>query len=93
MSTRPEEAPAELSALLTGGVSPRAAQALLFAMQARAALEGRPHLNDSDLTWCAPHVLGHRLALSWEGRASGREPEELISALLTHVRAQGSQRR
>jgi MoxR-like ATPase len=89
MSTRPEEAPAELNPLLTGGVSPRAAQALLFAMQARAALEGRPHLNDSDLAWCAPHVLAHRLALSWEGRASGREPEELISALLTHVRAQG----
>ena len=82
ISTRPEEAPPALKPLLVGGVSPRGAQDLLLAMQARAALKGRPHVNEEDLHRCALPVLAHRLGRSWEAQAAQQSAEGLVVRLL-----------
>ena len=82
MLTRPERAPDDLKRQLTAGVSPRAAQDLLAATRARAAIMGRPFTRDEDLEAVAPLVLAHRVSLTWEARAEGTSPVELISTLV-----------
>jgi MoxR-like ATPase len=43
------------------GASPRASRHLMTAAKARAASQGRQAVDVDDVTWLAPHVLGHRV--------------------------------
>jgi len=81
MLTRPQRCPSKLRAWISAGVSPRAAQDLLLATRARAAMEGRAFARDEDLEQVASAVLAHRLSLSWEARAEGISAEELVTQL------------
>jgi len=82
MLTRPQRCPPKLRAWISAGVSPRAAQDLLLATRARAAMEGRAFARDEDLEQVASAVLAHRLSLSWEARAEAISAEELVAQLM-----------
>ena len=71
------------------GVSPRGAQGLFRAVQARALVEGRPFATPDDVKRVAPPVLQHRVLASHhgpsEGAASGRREREALSRILDEV--------
>ena len=66
---------------LAWGPGPRAAQALMLAVRARALLQGRLVPSVEDVSALARPVLVHRMALSFAARARG----ETLGALIDHV--------
>ena len=64
------------------GASPRAAQAILSAARVRALAEGRFNVAFEDIQALAKPCLRHRIALSFEGMAQGRTPDDIIDELL-----------
>ncbi len=63
------------------GPGPRAGQALMLAVRARALLQGRLAPSTEDVAALAEPVLKHRMALSFAARADGMTLESLISRL------------
>jgi MoxR-like ATPase len=87
-ATRPEQsAVAQVKRHLVWGASPRAGQALMLGMRARALLDGRFAPSADDLAALAAPVLRHRLGLGFEARAAGITPDTLIAEVVTEVRA------
>ncbi|PKP75098.1 MAG: AAA family ATPase [Alphaproteobacteria bacterium HGW-Alphaproteobacteria-6] len=82
---RPGEAEAgeRVNASVSWGPGPRAAQALMLAVRARALLAGRLAPSASDVLALAQPVLSHRMALSFAARARG----ESLAALIDDVAA------
>ncbi len=75
------------SALLSLGVSPRGALALLRAARAHALADGRDYLVPDDIKRLAVAALAHRV-LTRSGAGDGREPrgaEAIISAIVQQV--------
>ena len=64
------------------GPGPRASQALMLAVRARALMDGRLAPSVDDVVSLAGPVLRHRMALSFSARAEGIELSDVI-ALLT----------
>ncbi|MEM8728692.1 MAG: MoxR family ATPase [Pseudomonadota bacterium] len=60
------------------GPGPRAAQALMLTVRARAMLEGRLAPNAEDVIAMAKPVLTHRMALNFAARARGDSLSDLI---------------
>ncbi|MEY8830443.1 AAA family ATPase [Sedimentitalea sp. XS_ASV28] len=60
------------------GPGPRAAQALMLTVRARALLEGRLAPNADDVIDMARPVLSHRMALNFAARARGDSLSDLI---------------
>ena len=77
---RPEEssASAQVRETVAWGPGPRAAQALMLAVRARALLEGRLAPSAEDVTAMARPVLSHRMALNFAARARGDSLQALI---------------
>ena len=63
------------------GPGPRAGQALMLAVRARALLQGRLAPSTEDVAALAVPVLQHRMALSFAARAEGVTLEGLITRL------------
>ena len=63
---------------LSWGPGPRAAQALMLAVRARALLQGRLAPSAEDVAALARPVLTHRMALSFAARARGETLPDLI---------------
>lgn len=63
------------------GPGPRAAQALMLAVRARALLEGRAAPSLDDIRELAPPILRHRMALGFAARADGLTVGRVIEAL------------
>ncbi|APG45555.1 AAA family ATPase [Phaeobacter porticola] len=61
------------------GPGPRAAQALMLAVRARALLQGRLAPNADDVLDMAQPVLSHRMALNFAARARGESLSDLIA--------------
>lgn len=79
-SCRPTESEGrDLSGTLAWGPGPRAAQALMLAVRARALLDGRLAPSVADVRALAPAVLTHRLALSFAARAKGETLAHIIA--------------
>ncbi|WP_421703293.1 AAA family ATPase [Aliiroseovarius sp.] len=80
---RPDDdsAPAAVREAVSWGPGPRAAQALMLLVRARALLDGRLVPGLADLHALARPVLIHRMALSYGARARG----ESLAALIDHV--------
>src|SRR3979411_764224 len=70
-SARPGPDGGELGKLIAWGPSPRASQALMLAVRARALLEGRYAPSVDDVAALAEPVLKHRMALTFAARADG----------------------
>src|SRR5467141_1531942 len=82
-SARPGPDGGELGKLIAWGPSPRASQALMLAVRARALLEGRYAPSVDDVAALAEPVLKHRMALTFAARADG----ETIAAVIGRLKA------
>jgi MoxR-like ATPase len=70
---------------VTWGPGPRAAQALMLAIRARALLQGRLVPGPDDVAALAHPVLIHRMALGFAARAEGQTLTGLIDRLVGDV--------
>jgi MoxR-like ATPase len=77
---RPDDptAPERVRENMRWGPGPRAAQALMLAVRARALLRGAYAPSAQDVADLAPAVLNHRMALGFGARARGITQLELI---------------
>ncbi|GAB4506902.1 MAG: MoxR family ATPase [Ruegeria sp.] len=77
---RPEEpgVSERVSETVAWGPGPRAAQALMMTVRARAMLQGRLAPNAEDVLDMARPVLSHRMALNFAARARGDSLADLI---------------
>jgi MoxR-like ATPase len=82
-SARPGPEAGDLSKLIAWGPGPRASQALMLAVRARALLEGRYAPSVDDVLELADPVLKHRMALTFAARAEG----ETIGAVIERLKA------
>ncbi len=83
---RPGEAEGrDLADSLAWGPGPRAAQALMLTVRARALLQGRLAPSVEDVAALAPACLEHRMALSFAARARGETLAGIIARTTTRV--------
>src|SRR6201995_4887362 len=75
----------EANNLIAWGPSPRASQALMLAVRARALLDGRLAPSIDDVLDLAEPVLKHRMALTFSARAEGRTIPDVIRQLKTRI--------
>ncbi|MFV0333366.1 MAG: AAA family ATPase [Tropicimonas sp.] len=79
------EAPEEVTHSVSWGPGPRAAQALMLTVRARALLDGRLAPSPADVLAMAEPVLLHRMALSFAARARGESLGDLIRSVAARI--------
>jgi MoxR-like ATPase len=72
----------ELDDMIAWGPGPRASQALMLAVRAKAMIEGRLAPSVDDVIDLAEPVLKHRMALTFAARAEGIDVSHLVSRLV-----------
>ncbi len=77
-----------VDASLSWGPGPRAAQALMLAVRARALLDGRFAPNVADVSALARSVLSHRMSLNFAARARGETLGGLIDRMTKAILGQ-----
>jgi MoxR-like ATPase len=82
-SARPGPEGGEVAKSIAWGPGPRASQALMLAVRARALLDGRYAPSVDDVVELAEPVLKHRMALTFAARADG----ETIPAVINKLKA------
>ena len=80
-SARPGGEAEGLSDLIAWGAGPRASQALMLTVRARALVQGRLAPSVEDVVALAEPVLQHRMALSFAARADGQTVRGVIRKL------------
>ncbi len=80
-----EEAPEIVKNTVAWGPGPRAAQALMLTVRARALLDGRLAPSAEDVAALARPVLSHRMALTFAPRAEGEVLERVIDDVTERV--------
>jgi MoxR-like ATPase len=79
-SSRPgQDASKEINASVAWGPSPRASQALMLGIRARALLQGRLSPSIDDVAALIGPVFKHRMALNFTARAEGETIEDVIA--------------
>ena len=73
------------SKLIAWGPGPRASQALMLAVRARALLDGRLAPSIDDVLALAEAVLKHRMALTFAARADGETIEGVVARLKARI--------
>ncbi len=82
-SARPDDAAMpEIRQHVAWGPGPRASQALMLAVRARALLDGRYSPSIDDVAALAGPVLRHRMALNFAARADGVTIADIINRLV-----------
>jgi MoxR-like ATPase len=84
-SARPGPEAGDLGKLISWGPSPRASQALMLTVRARALLDGRLSPSVDDVVALAEPVLKHRMALTFAARADGETIEGVIGRLKARI--------
>ncbi|MGA2127250.1 MAG: MoxR family ATPase [Xanthobacteraceae bacterium] len=84
-SARPGAEGGETAKLIAWGPGPRASQALMLAVRARALLDGRFAPSIDDVLDLAQPVLKHRMALTFAARADGETIEAVIGRLKARI--------
>jgi len=80
---RPDQSPlAEIRSHVVWGPGPRASQALMLAVRARALMSGRLAPSLDDVAALAGPVLRHRMALSFTARADGLTLDDVLQRLV-----------
>ena len=84
---RPDDASASdtVRRSVAWGPGPRAAQALMLTVRARAMLQGRLAPDADDVAAMAQPVLTHRMALTFAARASGESLDGLIADTVADI--------
>ncbi len=72
----------ELEDLIAWGPGPRASQALMLAVRAKALIDGRLAPSVDDVVELAEPVLKHRMALTFAARAEGMQMTDLVAKLV-----------
>jgi MoxR-like ATPase len=76
---------AEVKAHVSWGPGPRASQALMRAVRARAVMQGRLAPSVDDIAALAHPILRHRMALTFSARAEGVAIATIIDRLLARI--------
>jgi MoxR-like ATPase len=84
-SARPGPEGGEGAKPIAWGPSPRASQALMLAVRARALLDGRLAPSIDDVLDLAEPVLKHRMALTFTARAEGETIEAVVGRLKARI--------
>jgi MoxR-like ATPase len=84
-SARPGSEAGDVGKLISWGPSPRASQALMLVVRARALIDGRLAPSIDDVLAMAEPILKHRMALTFAARADGESLDALIGKLKTRV--------
>jgi MoxR-like ATPase len=84
-SARPGEGDTKFREAIAWGPGPRASQALMLAVRARALIDGRLAPSLDDVVDLAEPVLKHRMALSFAARADGLTVGEVIAELKAKI--------
>jgi MoxR-like ATPase len=84
-SARPGPEAGDLGKLISWGPGPRASQALMLAVRARALLDGRFAPSVDDVLELAEPVLKHRMALTFAARAEGETIPNVIRRLKARI--------
>jgi len=84
-AARPGPEGGETAKLIAWGPSPRASQALMLAVRARALLEDRFAPSIDDVVELAEPILKHRMALTFAARADGETVEAVIGRLKARI--------
>jgi MoxR-like ATPase len=84
-SARPGPEAGDMGKLISWGPSPRASQALMLTIRARALLDGRLSPSVDDVVALAEPVLKHRMALTFAARADGETIEGVIGRLKARI--------
>ncbi|MCX5515611.1 AAA family ATPase [Kaistia algarum] len=85
-SARPGGIPdAKLTEAIAWGPGPRASQALMLAVRARALIDGRYAPSIDDVLALAEPVLQHRMSLSYAARADGLSVRDVIARLKSRI--------
>jgi MoxR-like ATPase len=71
----------DVKGMIAWGPGPRASQALMLAVRARALLDGRYAPSTDDVVALAGPVLRHRMALAFSARAEGATTQGVIERL------------
>ena len=79
------EAPEFVNGSVSWGPGPRATQALMLSVRARALLKGRLAPSVEDVIELARPVLSHRMALTFAARARGESVGDLVGRVLERV--------
>ena len=81
-AARPDGGAEDLREYISWGPGPRASQAFMLAIRARALLDGRFAPSTDDVTALAHPVLRHRMALNFSARAEGTTLTDIIDRLV-----------
>jgi MoxR-like ATPase len=84
-SARPGPETGEIGKLISWGPSPRASQALMLTVRARALLDGRLSPSVEDVVALAEPVLKHRMALTFAARADGETISGVVGRLKSRI--------
>jgi MoxR-like ATPase len=84
-SARPGPEGGDAARMIAWGPSPRASQALMLAVRARALLDGRLAPSIDDVLDLAEPVLKHRMALTFTARAEGETIEAVVGRLKARI--------
>ncbi len=77
--------PNDITKHIAWGPGPRASQALMLTVRARALLQGRLAPSMDDVLALAEPVLQHRMALSFSARADGINVRDVITTLKNRI--------
>ncbi|MGC1181249.1 MAG: AAA family ATPase [Methyloceanibacter sp.] len=72
----------EFEDMIAWGPGPRASQALMLAVRAKALIDGRLAPSVDDVIELAEPVLKHRMALTFAARAEGMQMSDLVAKLV-----------
>ena len=72
----------ELDDMIAWGPGPRASQALMLAVRAKAMMDGRLAPSVDDVIELAEPVLKHRMALTFAARAEGVDVSDMVAKLI-----------
>ena len=85
-AARPDDGgDASLRDFISWGPGPRASQAFMLAVRAKALIEGRLAPSVDDVVALAPPVLRHRMALNVSARAEGTTISDVINRLCRSI--------
>ena len=74
-----------LDGMIEVGASPRASIGWMRASKAHALLQGRTYVTPHDVKSLAGDILRHRIALSFEAEAEGKDPDMIIGEILDGI--------
>lgn len=84
-AARPGEGDPDIDAAVAWGPGPRASQALMLTVRARALVQGRLAPSVEDVAALARPVLQHRMAISFAARADGVSVGAMIDRLVSRI--------